>query len=41
MTHATCQCDVFVTDGGAERLVAVAQGTITRIGEGGSGEPHA
>jgi uncharacterized protein (TIGR00369 family) len=33
MTQATCQCDVFVTDGGAERLVAVAQGTITRIAD--------
>jgi hypothetical protein len=25
---------VYVTDGNAERLVAVAQGTINRIGEG-------
>ena len=33
MTQATCQCDVYVTDGGAERLVAVAQGTIHRISE--------
>ncbi|MDR5801068.1 PaaI family thioesterase [Caballeronia sp. LP006] len=33
MTQATCQCDVFVTDGNAETLVAVAQGTITRISE--------
>src|SRR5580692_7776367 len=29
--QATCQCSVFVTDGGKERLVAVAQGTINRI----------
>jgi acyl-coenzyme A thioesterase PaaI-like protein len=36
MTQATCQCDVYVTDGNAERLVAVAQGTINRIGEGAS-----
>ncbi|WP_250453792.1 PaaI family thioesterase [Caballeronia sp. ATUFL_M2_KS44] len=33
MTQATCQCDVFVTDGNAERLVAVAQGTVARIGD--------
>ena len=39
MTQATCQCDVFVTDGGAERLVAVAQGTITRISETTAAEP--
>jgi uncharacterized protein (TIGR00369 family) len=32
--QATCQCDVFVTDGDKERLVAVAQGTINRIGDG-------
>ena len=33
MTQATCQCDVFVTDGNTERLVAVAQGTVARIGD--------
>jgi uncharacterized protein (TIGR00369 family) len=38
-TQATCQCEVFVTDGGAERLVAVAQGTITRISETAMMEP--
>ena len=32
--QATCQCNVFVTDGDKERLVAVAQGTINRIGDG-------
>ena len=32
--QATCQCNVFVTDGGKERLIAVAQGTINRIGDG-------
>jgi acyl-coenzyme A thioesterase PaaI-like protein len=32
--QATCQCSVFVTDGDRERLVAVAQGTINRIGDG-------
>lgn len=37
MTQATCQCDVFVTDGGAEQLIAVVQGTITRIGENVAG----
>ncbi|WP_109483078.1 PaaI family thioesterase [Paraburkholderia sp. C35] len=35
--QATCQCNVFVTDGDKERLVAVAQGTINRIGDGGNG----
>lgn len=25
---ATCQCDVFVIDGGTEKLCAVAQGTV-------------
>ncbi|MDE1181993.1 PaaI family thioesterase [Paraburkholderia sp.] len=33
--QATCQCDVFVMDGKHERLIAVAQGTINRIGDGG------
>ena len=29
-----CRCDVFVRSGGDEKLCAVAQGTITRIGDG-------
>jgi uncharacterized protein (TIGR00369 family) len=37
--QATCQCDVFVMDGGRERLIAVAQGTINRIGDGGESVP--
>jgi len=32
--QATCQCSVYVTDGDRERLVAVAQGTINKIGDG-------
>ncbi len=32
-TQATCQCHVFVVDGGEEKLVAVAQGTICAIGD--------
>lgn len=32
--QATCQCHVFVIDGDHERLVAVAQGTINRVGDG-------
>ena len=35
--QATCQCNIFVMDGKGERLVAVAQGTINRISEGGDG----
>jgi uncharacterized protein (TIGR00369 family) len=35
--QATCQCSVFVTDGDRERLVAVAQGTINKIGDGTEG----
>ena len=31
--QATCQCHVFVAVGKDERLVAVAQGTINRLGE--------
>jgi uncharacterized protein (TIGR00369 family) len=34
-TQATCQCNIFVMDDDRERLVAVAQGTINRIGEAG------
>ncbi|QCP54641.1 PaaI family thioesterase [Trinickia violacea] len=35
--HATCQCNVFVIDGDKEKLVAIAQGTINRVGDGGEG----
>jgi uncharacterized protein (TIGR00369 family) len=37
LTQATCQCDIFVMDDGREKLVAVAQGTINRMGEGAEG----
>ncbi|EDZ97978.1 thioesterase superfamily protein [Burkholderia sp. H160] len=37
--QATCQCSVFVMEGNREKLVAVAQGTVNRIGE--NGEPEA
>ncbi len=29
--QATCRCDVFVSDGGEEKLVAIAQGTIMKV----------
>jgi len=31
--QAVCRCDVFVSDQGKEALCAVAQGTITRLGQ--------
>lgn len=31
-TQAVCRCDVFVLKGGQEKLCAVAQGTIARLG---------
>ncbi|SMG58667.1 PaaI family thioesterase [Paraburkholderia susongensis] len=31
--QATCQCSVYAVDGNREKLVAVAQGTVNRIGE--------
>jgi uncharacterized protein (TIGR00369 family) len=37
--QATCQCNIFVMDGNRERIVAVAQGTVNRIGENGDHEP--
>jgi uncharacterized protein (TIGR00369 family) len=37
--QATCQCNIFVMDGNREKLVAVAQGTVNRIGENGDHEP--
>jgi uncharacterized protein (TIGR00369 family) len=33
-TQAVCRCDVFVVSEGQEKLCAIAQGTIARIGEG-------
>jgi uncharacterized protein (TIGR00369 family) len=36
-SQATCQCNIFVMDDGKEKLVAVAQGTINRVGEGAEG----
>jgi uncharacterized protein (TIGR00369 family) len=37
--HAICQCNVFVIDGDKERLVAIAQGTINRVGDGADASP--
>ncbi|MBB5443155.1 MULTISPECIES: PaaI family thioesterase [unclassified Paraburkholderia] len=39
--QATCQCSVFVMEGNREKLVAVAQGTVNRIGENGEQEAGA
>jgi uncharacterized protein (TIGR00369 family) len=39
--QATCQCSVFVMEGNREKLVAVAQGTVNRIGENGDQEAGA
>lgn len=40
--HAICQCSVFVVDSEKETLVALAQGTINRVGDGPNGpHPHA
>lgn len=43
--QATCQCSVFVMENGDERLIALAQGTVNRMGDAGGapGEtaPHA
>jgi uncharacterized protein (TIGR00369 family) len=35
--QATCRCDIYVVEGERERLVAAAQGTINRIGDGSEG----
>jgi uncharacterized protein (TIGR00369 family) len=35
-SQAVCRCDVFVSGSGEDRLCAIAQGTITRLG----GEPE-
>lgn len=38
--QATCQCSVFVMENGDERLVALAQGTVSRLSEqAGRSEP--
>ncbi len=31
--QAVCRCEVYVSSRGAERLCAIAQGTITRVGQ--------
>ena len=41
LTQATCQCSVFVMGDGKEKLVAVAQGTVNRLGEGADGTSSA
>ncbi|WP_322062735.1 PaaI family thioesterase [Paraburkholderia sp. J63] len=33
--QATCQCSVFVMENGDERLIALAQGTVSRMGDAG------
>ena len=32
-TQAVCQCDIFAVSNGAEKLCAIAQGTIAKLGE--------
>ncbi|RDV00839.1 PaaI family thioesterase [Trinickia dinghuensis] len=40
--HAICQCRIVVVDGEKEALVALAQGTINRVGDGPNASlPHA
>ncbi len=36
-SQAVCRCEVLVIDKNIEKLCAVAQGTIARLGEGGDG----
>lgn len=39
--HAICQCRVYVMDGEKEALVALAQGTVNRVGDGpNAASPH-
>ena len=33
--QATCQCSVYVMENGDERLIALAQGTVSRMAESG------
>jgi uncharacterized protein (TIGR00369 family) len=35
-SQAVCQCEVFVQSEGAEKLCAIAQGTIARLGDAAS-----
>ena len=37
-SQAVCRCDVFAVSNGSEKLCAVAQGTIARLGEPGKSE---
>ena len=37
--HATCQCRIYLLDGDKETLVALAQGTINRVGDGPNAAP--
>ena len=32
-TQAVCQCDIYAVSNGAEKLCAIAQGTIAKLGE--------
>lgn len=34
-SQAVCRCEVYAMQGGQEKLCAVAQGTIAKLGEGG------
>jgi uncharacterized protein (TIGR00369 family) len=36
-TQAVCRCEVFMVSGGAEKLCALAQGTIVKLGENDQG----
>jgi uncharacterized protein (TIGR00369 family) len=38
--HAACQCSVSVIDGNKEKLLAIAQGTINRVGDGSDSAPE-
>jgi len=38
--HAICQCSIYVIDGEKEALVAPAQGTINRVGDGPNASLH-
>ena len=36
-TQAVCRCEVFAVKNGAEKLIAIAQGTIAKLGDGATG----
>ncbi len=38
--HAICQCSIYVIDGEKEALIALAQGTINRVGDGPNASLH-